>query len=48
MTIAEKGRKYAEICSALLSLSDSLLTKLFTDKEGNLLWFSKETTVMVV
>nr|WP_262896625.1 hypothetical protein [Bacteroides thetaiotaomicron] len=22
--------------------------KLFTDKEGNLLWFSKETTVMVV
>ena len=40
---AEKagGKKYAEICSASYRQVISA-HKLFTDKEGNLLWFSKE------
>ena len=40
---AEKagGKKYAEICSAAYRQVISA-HKLFTDKEGNLLWFSKE------
>ncbi len=40
---AEKagGQKYAEICSASYRQVMSA-HKLFTDKEGNLLWFSKE------
>ncbi|MCS3228271.1 DUF4965 domain-containing protein [Bacteroides thetaiotaomicron] len=39
----QKGRwqKYAEICSASYRQVISA-HKLFTDKEGNLLWFSKE------
>ena len=35
------GQKYAEICSASYRQVMSA-HKLFTDKEGNLLWFSKE------
>lgn len=35
------GQKYAEICSAAYRQVMSA-HKLFTDKEGNLLWFSKE------
>ena len=40
---AEKagGKKYAEICSAAYRQVISA-HKLFTDKEGNLMWFSKE------
>ena len=40
---AEKagGKKYAEICSASYRQVISA-HKLFTDKEGNLMWFSKE------
>ncbi|GCB36475.1 glutaminase [Bacteroides faecalis] len=35
------GKKYAEICSAAYRQVMSA-HKLFTDKEGNLMWFSKE------